>query len=58
MRYSDIKKTCNSTRPKALCLEVQSCLRACYGASECESLIIERLQLWFDFSVGANLTNK
>ena len=29
MRYSDIKKCCNSSRPKAHCLEVQSCLRAC-----------------------------
>ena len=43
MRYSDIKKCCNSTRPKAPCLEVQSCCRACYRASEIESLIIERL---------------
>ena len=43
MRYSDIEKCCNSTRPRDPCLEVQSCLRACYRASEVESLIIERL---------------
>ena len=35
MRYSDInnnnKKGCNSTRPKAPCLEVHSCLWACFA---------------------------
>ena len=58
MRYSDIEKCCNSSRPKALSLHVQSCLRDCYRASEVESLLIERLQLWFDFKVAANLTNQ
>ena len=42
MRYYDIKKFFNSTRPKAPCLQVQSCLRACYRATEVELLI--RLQ--------------
>ena len=47
-----------SMRPKSPCLQVQSCLRVCYRASEVESLITERFQLWFDFNIGANLTNK
>ena len=58
MRYSDIEKCCNSSRTKVPSLQVQSCFRDCYRASEVESLIIERLSLWFDFNVGASLTNK
>ena len=58
MRYSDFKKCRNSSRPKAPCPHVQFFLRACCHASEVESAIIERLQLWFDFNIGANLTGK
>ena len=58
MRYSDIEKCCNSSRTKVPSLQVQSCFRDCYRVSEVESLIIERLSLWFDFNVGASLTNK
>ena len=52
MLYSDIKKGCTSTRPKAPCLKIQSCLRVCYRGLEVESLIIERFML----SSGSTLT--
>lgn len=43
MPYSDIEKFCNSSRPKAPSLHVQSYLRVCHWASDVKLLIIGRL---------------
>ena len=57
MRYTYVKKCCNSWCPETSCLHIQPRFLACNSGLEVENFIVDWLQEWLCFHIFAHLTD-